>query len=277
MGFKLNPLFGSGLEQTSSGGGGGSGTVISVGLSLPSIFNVTGSPVTGSGTLSATLVNQNANLVLAGPVSGAAGTPTFRALVPLDIPTLTSAHISDFQTEVSLNLDLLGKITGPASATDNAIVRFDGTTGKLAQNSLVLIDDLGNISGTNLSGTNTGDVVLGISNGLSLFGQQLSLGLASATTTGALSAVDWVTFNSAVGTGVKLETHTLTGTDITNGYVVLTNTPVTAALTRMSVVTGGPQAYGPDFTIVSTNRLSWSGLALDGILSLGDILNIIIS
>lgn len=38
----------------SSGGGGGSGTVTSVGLSMPSAFSVTGSPITGAGTLSVT-------------------------------------------------------------------------------------------------------------------------------------------------------------------------------------------------------------------------------
>lgn len=38
-----------------------------------------------------------------------------------------------------------GDFVGPASSTDNAIVRFDGTTGKLGQNSIVTIDDLGNI------------------------------------------------------------------------------------------------------------------------------------
>jgi hypothetical protein len=34
-----------------------------------------------------------------------------------------------------------GNVVGPASATDNAIVRYDGTTGKLIQNSAVTIDD----------------------------------------------------------------------------------------------------------------------------------------
>lgn len=38
-----------------------------------------------------------------------------------------------------------GDVVGPSSATDNAIVRFDGTTGKLIQNSAVTIDDAGNI------------------------------------------------------------------------------------------------------------------------------------
>jgi len=40
-----------------------------------------------------------------------------------------------------------GDVTGPGSATDNAIVRMDGTTGKLIQNSNVTIDDSGNITG----------------------------------------------------------------------------------------------------------------------------------
>jgi len=44
--------------------------------------------------------------------------------------------------------DLINKPTlfvGPGSATDNAIVRFDGTTGTLAQNSLVTVSDTGAI------------------------------------------------------------------------------------------------------------------------------------
>lgn len=47
-----------------------------------------------------------------------------------------------------------GDVVGPASSTDNAIVRFDGTTGKLIQNSGITIAD--GATGT-LSGTNTGD------------------------------------------------------------------------------------------------------------------------
>lgn len=40
-----------------------------------------------------------------------------------------------------------GDVVGPASATDNAVTRFDGTTGKLVQNSGVIIDDTNNITG----------------------------------------------------------------------------------------------------------------------------------
>lgn len=68
---------------------GGSGTVTSVGLAAPTQFSVSGSPVTGSGTLTLAWANQSANLVLAGPASGAAAAPTFRALVTADIPLPT--------------------------------------------------------------------------------------------------------------------------------------------------------------------------------------------
>jgi hypothetical protein len=41
-----------------------------------------------------------------------------------------------------------GDVAGPSSATDNALVRFDSTTGKLIQNSVVIVaDTTGNMSG----------------------------------------------------------------------------------------------------------------------------------
>lgn len=40
-----------------------------------------------------------------------------------------------------------GDVTGPVSSTDNATVRFDSTTGKILQNSGVIIDDSNNITG----------------------------------------------------------------------------------------------------------------------------------
>ena len=86
---------GSGLTFSSgtlsATGGGGSGTVTSVGLSLPNIFNVTNSPVTTTGTLTGALATQTANYVFAGPTTGSAAVPTFRSLVASDIPALSYA------------------------------------------------------------------------------------------------------------------------------------------------------------------------------------------
>jgi hypothetical protein len=48
-----------------------------------------------------------------------------------------------------------GDVTGAASSTDNAVVRFDGTTGKLIQNSTVTLDDNGNFVNVNSIGFDT--------------------------------------------------------------------------------------------------------------------------
>jgi len=66
----------------------GGGSVTSVALTAPSIFSVTGSPVTTSGTLDFALATQTANAVFAGPSTGADAAPTFRALVSDDLPDI---------------------------------------------------------------------------------------------------------------------------------------------------------------------------------------------
>jgi hypothetical protein len=58
--------------------------VSSVGLAMPTELAVTGSPVTGAGTLTAAWKNQPGNKFLSGPV-GTTGTPSFRFLVATDL------------------------------------------------------------------------------------------------------------------------------------------------------------------------------------------------
>lgn len=60
--------------------------VTSVAMTVPSFLSVAGSPITSTGTLAVTLSTQAANLVFAGPTSGGAATPTFRAIVAADLP-----------------------------------------------------------------------------------------------------------------------------------------------------------------------------------------------
>jgi hypothetical protein len=62
-------------------------SVTSVALTAPAEFSVSGSPITGAGTLAITKANETANTVWAGPTSGSAAQPTFRALVAADIPS----------------------------------------------------------------------------------------------------------------------------------------------------------------------------------------------
>lgn len=67
----------------------GVGSVTSVALSTPgTIYSVSGSPVTTSGTLTLNLLTQTANTIFAGPTTGAAATPTFRAMVAADLDAI---------------------------------------------------------------------------------------------------------------------------------------------------------------------------------------------
>ena len=94
----------------------GAGTVSSVGLSLPNIFSVSGSPVTTSGTLTGSLASQTTNKVFAAP-NGSTGTPTFRALVANDLPDLSSVYLPISGGTISSNLTISGNLTVSGSTT----------------------------------------------------------------------------------------------------------------------------------------------------------------
>lgn len=70
--------------------------VTSVALSLPSIFTVSGSPVTSTGTLAATLNTQTAKTFFAGPATGSAASPTFRVMVIGDLPATGTPSGSNY-------------------------------------------------------------------------------------------------------------------------------------------------------------------------------------
>ena len=101
------------------------GTVTSVRVQASSPLQSSTSTVQSS-SLNTTIsfVNQNANVVLAGPSSGSAAAPAFRALVAADIPSLTKSKISDFPTTWALS-----SVTGADDL--KAIEALTGTSGFL--------------------------------------------------------------------------------------------------------------------------------------------------
>ena len=164
----------SAYSMTGAITGGGTGTVTSVALDLPaSVFTVSGSPVTSSGTLSGSFNTQSANMVLAGPTTGSAAVPAFRALVAADIPNLPESQITNLPSDLAA----LAPIASPTfTGTPNAPtpVSSDNST-KIATTAFVqgVIASLGPGSVTSFSAGNLSPL--------------FSSSVATATTTPALS------------------------------------------------------------------------------------------
>ena len=128
------------------------GTVTSVAATAGTGISVTGSPITSSGTLTITNTAPDQTVVLtAGTGISTSGTyPSFTVTntAPDQTVSLTAGTgISVTGTYPSFTVTntstATGDVVGPASSTDNAIARYDGTTGKLIQNSAVTINDTG--------------------------------------------------------------------------------------------------------------------------------------
>ena len=128
-----------------------------------------------------------------------------------------------------------GDVVGPASSTDNAIVRFDGATGKLIQDSGITIAD--GATGT-LSGTNSGDVTLDstVTDILTITGQSIS-----ADDQGSDKLVFWDESQNkltslTVGSGLSITGTTIAATG--SGDVVGPASAADNALVRFDGTTG---------------------------------------
>lgn len=105
--------------------------VSSVGLSMPAEFTVSNSPLIAPGTLTVTKATETANTVWAGPTTGAAAAPTFRALVAADVNsvavdlTTAQASIAGAKTFTSA----LTASAGISTTTMTASGAVSGTTG----------------------------------------------------------------------------------------------------------------------------------------------------
>ena len=65
--------------------------------------------------------------------------------VHVGLPNTDNTSDADKPVSTAQQTALNAKVTGPASATDNTLPRFDGTTGKLLQGSGVAVDDSNNV------------------------------------------------------------------------------------------------------------------------------------
>ena len=207
----------------------GTGTVS--GLTLTGTVTTTGSLTLG-GTLAVTASNfasQTANTFLAAP-NGAAGVPTFRAVVAADIPTLNQ------------------NTTGTAANVTGTVAIANGGTG--ATTAAAALTSLGAYPASNPNGytSNVGTVTsvggTGTVNGITLTGTVTSSG--SLTLGGTLSGVSLTTQVS----GTLPVANGGTGATTLTGYVKGSGTTALTASASIPVadVTGAAPLASPTFT-----------------------------
>lgn len=135
-----------------------------------------------------------------------------------------------------------GDFVGPASATDEAVVRFDGVTGKLGQNSVVLITDAGAVTGVTTLNTGQG--------AYELFAMDQDVLTTSAPT--------FVTVNTGQGAN---ELFDMDQNVQTTDTVTFGNLTVTTGLTNSSLTINSAVFTDANKRLVSTGLVS---LALGG-------------
>lgn len=202
------------------------GSVTSVGLSMPSIFTVTGTPVTSNGTLTAQLNPQNVNTFFAGPATGGSATPTFR----------------------TISLDEMNDVV-LTTPTTNDILQYNGTTWV---NQQVTLGSVSSVAATGSTGLTVGGSPITTSGTLTFTLDTGLQNLASFASTGLLTATGTDTWAA----------RTLTGTanriTVTNGSGVAGNPTVDIASTYVgqnTITTLGTVTTGTwSATTIATSR-----------------------
>jgi hypothetical protein len=138
----------------------GSGTVTSVDLTAGTGISVSGGPITSTGsiTVTNTAPDQTVAITASTGINITGTYPNFTVInsAPDQTVVLTSGTgITVSGTYPNFTVtnsapSLGGDVVGPASSTDNAVVRFDLATGKLVQNSGVTISDANLLTTTSL-------------------------------------------------------------------------------------------------------------------------------
>lgn len=127
--------------QTGSAGDPFNGAINgTVGATTPSTVVATQVDITAQGDLRLQDTTGGQYVALQAP--GTVAT-SYTLTLPVDDGTAGQALITDGSGVLSWSSAASGDVYGPGSATDNAVARYDGTTGKIIQNSAVTIGDDG--------------------------------------------------------------------------------------------------------------------------------------
>ena len=206
---------------------------------VTSVFGRTGAVVATSGDYTTAQVTESGNLyftnaraiasTLTGYTSGA-GTITSSDSILSAIQKL-NGNIGALTTGVSSVNGLTGAVTL--------------TTSNIAEGTNLYYTEARVNANTNVAANTAARhnaVTLGTANGLSLSTQVLSLGLASTSTTGALSSTDWNTFNNKTS---NTGTVTSVGLSSATSGVTIGSTPITTSGTiTLAIATASGSGQG---------------------------------
>jgi hypothetical protein len=204
---------------------------------------------------------------------------SYTLTMPVDDGTAGQALVTDGSGVLSWSSAASGDVYGPASATDNAVARYDGTTGKIIQNSAVtiaddgatvidvnstsaglritqvgtgnalLVEDSANPDATPVAIDASGNVLVGITtaqtiNGITPAYQQLGAGNYSSIWTGRYSAnatANYIYFSKSRSATVGTNTIVSSGDDLgTLGFFGADGTNLIEAANIVAEVDGTP-------------------------------------
>jgi hypothetical protein len=155
------------------------------------------------------------------------GSATTGVTIPTGSEALVFWNGSDFE---------VGGMAGPTSSTDNAVVRYDGTTGKLVQNSSVTIDDSNNVGGlANLNFSGTGNRITGDFSNATLANRVL---FQSSTTNGN-TGLGILPNGTATASGIRM----FSSSD--SGNASIFNLAVDPSVVTIDAATSGTGTYLP--------------------------------
>jgi hypothetical protein len=263
-----NVTVGSGLNLESgtlTATGSGSGTVTSVGLTMPSGFSVASSPVTSSGTIAVTTALSG---ILKGNGSGFTTATSGTDYAPATSGTSIlygngSGGFSNVTVGTGLSFSAgtlsatgaggSGDVVGPSSATDNQIALFDSTTGKLikAASTTGLLKASSGVIAAATSGTDYAAATTGTN--AQLLANDGSGGFSNVT----------------VGSGLSLSSGTLSATGSGSGTV--TSVDVSGGTTGLTT-SGGPVTSSGTITLAGTLAVTNGGTGLTSAATNGQLL-----
>jgi hypothetical protein len=149
-----------------------------------------------------------------------------------------------------------GDVTGPASSTDNALARFDSTTGKIIQNSVGILSDTGAISGlTDISASGSVTLSGGTANGVTY------LNGSKVLTSGSALTFDGTNFatTGTITSGGSYNFNTTSGRDIlwgTGSYTYITGNPSTSVMAFGIANTEGMRLTTTGFVVGGTSAIA---------------------